>query len=128
MIKLTGDFNEILVRSEAGQEKPYPTLVQALQATQNELSLKGVTGTIVGLYCPAEMSSLNTVGWHFHFVTKDRQFGGHVLDLDLNTGEAQFDITDNFTMRLPAQKNFNDLNLAQDLKEDITKAEQDRRQ
>lgn len=128
MIKLTGDFNEILVRSEAGQEKPYPTLVQALKATQNEMTLKGVKGTIVGLYCPAEMSSLNTVGWHFHFVTSDKQFGGHVLDLNLRTGEAQFDKTDNFTMRLPAQENFNDLNLAQDLKDDITKAEQDRRQ
>ena len=128
MIKLTGDFNEILVRSEAGQQKPYPTLVEALKATQQELPMKNVKGTIVGLYCPAQMQSLNTPGWHFHFVTSDKQFGGHVLGLNLRTGEAQFDETDNFTMRLPAKENFNDLNLAQDLSEDIGKAERDRRQ
>ncbi len=128
VVKLTGDFNEILVRSEAGQKKPYPTLVQALQANQQERTFKKVSGTLVGLYCPAEMSSLNSVGWHFHFVTSDKKFGGHVLELSLSSGEAQFDKTENFAMRLPSDGDFNSLNLAEDLREDIQKAEQDRRQ
>ena len=124
MVKIPADFNEVLVRSESGQEEPYPTLVEALK-TQNEITPKNIRGTIVGLYCPDFMSSLNSVGWHFHFISSDKKIGGHVLELDIKSGEAQFDKTDNFNMGLPAKKNFHELNFKKDLREDIRKAEQD---
>ena len=125
MVKLHGNFNEILIRSESGQVKPYPTLVEALKATQKEFTLQNISGTLVGLYCPEFMSSLNSTGWHFHFISDDKKIGGHVLDLHLDSGEAQFDKTDNFHMGLPKAKNFQELNFNKDLKEDIRKAEQD---
>lgn len=125
VVKLHGTFNEMLVRSELGQSKPYPTLVQALQATQKERTFQNISGTVVGLYCPDFMSSLNSTGWHFHFVSDDKKFGGHVLGLNLNSGEALFDKTDNFDMGLPNKANFNELNFKADLREEIRKAEQD---
>ena len=124
MVKVSGTFNEILIRSEAGAKEPYPTLVEALK-TQKEITPKNIKGTIVGLYCPDFMSSLNSTGWHFHFISADKKFGGHVLDLDLKSGEAQFDKTNNFAMGLPTKKNFHQLNFKQDMQEDIRKAEQD---
>lgn len=124
MIKLSGKFNEILVRSERGAKEPYPTLVEALK-TQNEMTLDNVDGTIVGLYCPDFMSSLNSTGWHFHFITADKKYGGHVLGLNLAKGEAQFDKTDDFNMDLPKKNNFHNLDFNTDLREDIRKAEQD---
>lgn len=102
--------------------------MQALQKTQFELTLKDVDGTIVGLYCPAFMSSLNSVGWHFHFISQDKMYAGHVLGLNLLSGELQLDQTDKFAMFLPDKDNFHNLNLGQDLSEDIRKAEQDRRE
>ena len=71
------------------------------------------------------MSSLNSTGWHFHFISADKKRGGHVLGLNLATGEAQFDKTDAFNMNVPKKNNFHALNFNQDLKEDIRKAEQD---
>ena len=127
MVKIPAEYSQILIRSEAKQSKPYPTLVQALQATQKEVTLKNIRGTIVGLYCPPFMSSLNSVGWHFHFISADKKFAGHVLELGINSGEAQFDKTDKFAMRVPATKDFQSLNLGQDLSEDIHKAEHDKR-
>ena len=124
MIKIKANFNEILVRSERGAKKPYPTLVKALE-TQKEIKQKNINGTIVGLYCPQFMSSLNSVGWHFHFISSDKKFGGHVLELKIKTGEAELDKTDNFTMVLPENKDFQELNFATDLREDIKKAEND---
>lgn len=124
MIKIPAEFNEILVRSERGQSEPYPTLVEALK-TQNEVTRQNISGTIVGLYCPDFMSSLNSTGWHFHFISDDKKFGGHVLGLNIKSGEAQFDKTENFRMGLPDKDNFKELNFNQDLKEDIRKAEQD---
>lgn len=125
MVKIPGEFNEILVRSEAGQVKPYPTLVEALTVTQKEFTFQNIKGTLVGLYCPQFMSSLNSTGWHFHFISEDKKVGGHVLGLHLESGEAQFDKTDNFRMGLPKKENFQELNFNTDLKEDIRKAEQD---
>jgi len=124
-VKIPATFNSILVRSEEGQKKPYPTLVQALQATQQEKNFENISGTVVGLYCPKYMNTLNSVGWHFHFVSADKKFGGHVLEMNIKNGTANFDQTDNFNMKLPNKENFQNLNLAQDLSADIKKAEQD---
>ena len=126
MVKISGDFNEILVRSEKGTTEPYPTLVEALK-TQKEITPQNISGTIVGLYCPDFMSSLNSTGWHFHFISADKKIGGHVLDLNLKSGEAQLDKTDSLKMDSPKKKNFHALNFKQDMKEDIRKAEQDKR-
>lgn len=122
-VKIPAKFNSILVRSEAKQSKPYPTLVQALQATQQEKTFENISGTIVGLYCPDYMGGLNSVGWHFHFVSDDKKWGGHVLDMNIKSGTAEFDVTDNFNMILPTNKDFQTLDLAQDLSSDIHKAE-----
>lgn len=124
MVKIPGEFNEILIRSEKGTKEPYPTLVEALK-TQKEITPKNISGTIVGLYCPEFMSSLNSTGWHFHFISADKKIGGHVLELKIKSGEAQLDKTDGFRLSLPKKKNFHALNFKQDMKEDIRKAEQD---
>lgn len=124
MVKITGKFNSIHVRSESGASKPYPTLVEALK-TQNEVTAENIGGTIVGLYCPDFMSSLNSTGWHFHFICEGRQFGGHVLGVSVDHAEAQFDKTETFRMNLPKMNNFNDLNFNKDLSEEIRIAEKD---
>lgn len=125
MVKVHGTFSEILIRSEAKQFAPYPTLVEALQATQKEFTHKNIKGTVVGLYCPDFMSSLNSTGWHFHFVSDDKKIGGHVLNLNIDRATFQMDKTEDFRMNLPKKKNFSSLNFNRDLKEDIRKAEQD---
>lgn len=128
VIKLRGTFDEIHVRSEAGQSKPYPTLVESLKATQKESAQKNIQGTVVGLYCPAFMSSLNSVGWHFHFISDDKTFGGHVLGLNLKRGTARFDKTDSFRMGLPTDEDFQKLDFNRDMSKDIHSAERDSHQ
>ncbi|MBR3497851.1 MAG: acetolactate decarboxylase [Selenomonadaceae bacterium] len=124
MVKVHGTFNEVHVRSERGASEPYPTLVEALK-TQHEVTFQNISGTVVGLYCPDFMSSLNSTGWHFHFISDDKKVGGHVLGLSVKSGEAQFDKTDSFRLDLPTKENFHALNFKTDMKEDIRKAEQD---
>ena len=125
MVKIPARFNSIHVRSERGAlKKPYPTLVDLLK-NQNEVTLENVDGMIVGLYCPDLMSSLNSTGWHFHFVTDDKKIGGHVLGVNINRGEAQFDKTDAFRMDLPKTEDFNELDFNRDMSGDIRKAEKD---
>ncbi|MBR2214401.1 MAG: acetolactate decarboxylase [Selenomonadaceae bacterium] len=125
MVKLHTEFDSILFRSEYGSEKPYPTLVEALKGKQTEFTEKNIKGTLVGLYCPNYMGELNSVGWHFHFISDDKKKGGHILELSLKDATAYLDQTNKFTMVLHEDKNFHDINLAKDMKEDIRSAEQD---
>ena len=124
VVKISGEFASMHVRSESGAEKPYPTLVEALK-TQNEVTRENIRGTVVGLYCPDFMNSLNSTGWHFHFISEDKKFGGHILGMTINRAEAQFDKTDAFRMNLPKMNNFNELNFKKDLSEEIRIAEKD---
>lgn len=125
MVKLHTEFSSVLFRSEYGSQEPYPTLVEALKGKQTEFTEKDIQGTLVGLYCPSYMGELNSVGWHFHFLSDDKQKGGHILELSLAEGTVYLDQTDKFTMILHDDKKFHDINLAKDMKEDIRSAEQD---
>ena len=125
MVKLPAEFSSVLFRSEYGSKEPYPTLVEALKGKQTEFTEKNIKGTLVGLYCPSYMGELNSVGWHFHFISEDKKKGGHILELSLKEGTAYLDQTDRFTMVLHDDKKFHDINLAKDMKEDIRSAEQD---
>ena len=125
MVKMRAKFPSILFRSEYGSEKPYPPLAEALKGKQTEFTEKNIKGTLVGLYCPSYMGELNSVGWHFHFISKDKKKGGHILELSLKNATAYLDQTDRFNMILHDDKKFHELNLAKDMKDDIRSAEQD---
>ena len=123
MVKITGVFYSIKVRSEFKQEKPYRHLDVALAADQNEFDFEAVRGTMVGLYCPDYMGDLNSVGWHFHFLTEDLSQGGHVLQVSVDKATAQLDATPGFELFLPEEETFQSMELSKDMDEAIHKAE-----
>lgn len=125
MVKLPAEFETVLFRSEYGSKEPYPTLVEALKGKQTEFTEKNIKGTLVGLYCPGYMGELNSVGWHFHFLSNDKKKGGHILEMSLKAGTAYLDKTDKFTMILHDDQKFHEINLAKDMSADIRSAEQD---
>lgn len=83
-IRVTGTFPSLTVRSVPRQHEPYPTLEKALEG-QTVLRLNNSTGTLVGFRFPRYMEGVNVAGYHFHYIDKDYQRGGHVLDF---TAEA----------------------------------------
>lgn len=123
MIKAEGTFTEMQVRSELPQSKPYKPLAEVLETDQTFFNYENIQGTVVGLYCPAYMNDLNAVGWHFHFISEDRQAGGHVLNLSTEEIEVSADRSDYFAMVLPDNEMFNNFDLTIDQSEDIKKVE-----
>ncbi|MBR6338029.1 MAG: acetolactate decarboxylase [Ruminococcus sp.] len=122
-IRIDGSFKMMHARSELKQEEPYKTLAEALSTDQREFKWKNIKGTVVGLYCPEYMNDLNAVGWHLHFISEDRNLGGHVLDLSFDQATLSIDSTDGFNMLLPETKMFPTLDLTKDQSEDIKKVE-----
>lgn len=124
MVKIEGTFSSIKVRSEYKQEKPYRDLDVALAADQVEFDHENARGTMVGLYCPSFMGGLNSIGWHFHFITEDLKQGGHVLQVSVDEAVAELDATSGFELMLPEDDTaFQTMDLSRDMDEAIHRAE-----
>ena len=123
MIRIDGMFREVNVRSVYAQEGPYKRLAEVMETDQTFYDYENTEGTIVGLYCPPYMAALNAVGWHLHFISKDKTKGGHVLGINFDDAELIWDDTDEFMTKLPQSEMFAGFDLTIDQTEDIKKAE-----
>lgn len=122
MAKIDGEFNMAHVRSVPKQEKPYRPLSQVADE-QKEYEYKNVKGTIIALYCPDYMEGINLPTWHFHFITDQRDKGGHLLDINIKSVKGSMDKMDSYKLVLPTSSTFSNMELATDLSKETEKAE-----
>jgi acetolactate decarboxylase len=121
-LKIEGRFSKVKARSVPRQTQPYPTLAQAVEK-QAVFTFTDVEGTMVGLRCPSFLNGVNVPGYHFHFLTKDRQAGGHVLDCSLANLTVQVDPTCRLNLVLPEEPDFFTVHLEKDKQGDLEKLE-----
>jgi acetolactate decarboxylase len=121
-IKVEGKFPLLKVRSAARQKKPFPVLTEAIKE-QKIFELKGQEGTLVGFRFPPYTEGINVPGYHFHFLSKDKTLGGHVLDLQVQGAYIQLDESHKFSMDLPGSEDFLKFRFEADTKEAIQKIE-----
>ena len=121
-IKIHSRFPTILLRSVPRQSGGTP-LLKVVEEQQVTWSIKDIEGTVVGLFCPAFMSSLNSRGWHLHFISDDRKVGGHVLDLSINGSEMELSRMDAISIQLPGTSGFQSKDLGSDRAEEIGRIE-----
>lgn len=123
LIKITGNFKTMYVRSELKQDKPYKPLAEALKTAQREFYYENIPGTIVGLYCPSYMDTLNSVGFHFHFISDDRTKGGHIFKLSADNLKVELDKTSKLKIEFSDTNDFQKLNLSKNMSADINAVE-----
>ena len=123
MIRIDGMFREMCVRSVHGQQEPYRRLVDVLTREQTLFHYENIEGTLVGLYCPPYMSALNAVGWHLHFLSKDKTKGGHMLGVNVEDAVLTWKDLNAFEVRLPQGERFSGFDLTVDQSADIEKVE-----
>ncbi|MDX9880988.1 MAG: acetolactate decarboxylase [Prolixibacteraceae bacterium] len=121
-IKLHGTFNRVKTRSVPAQQKPYRPLVE-VTASQPEFEAQSITGTLSGFYCPPFVTGINVPGYHLHFLSDDHTFGGHVLEIELVSGELFLDQINDFRLILPEEGGFLDTDLTNDLSGDLEEVE-----
>jgi len=121
-VRLHGTFSRVKTRSVPAQEKPYPPLTE-VTANQPEFETQSVTGTLSGFYCPPFVTGLNVSGYHLHFLSDDKSFGGHVLEFELSEGKLMLDQINNFRLILPEEGGFLDTDLTNDLSGDVDDVE-----
>lgn len=122
-LRIDGVFSYIKTRSVPAQQKPYLPLTE-VTANQPVFEFSIVEGTIVGFLCPAYVAGVNVPGYHLHFLTSNRNAGGHVLDFIVKQAVISVDYTSEFLMILPGEESdFYELDLTGDSQEEIEKIE-----
>ncbi len=121
-IRIDGLFKIVNVRSVPKQSPPYVPLIQVVQK-QSLFTFENFEGTLIAFRCPDYAKGINVPGYHFHFISKDKQKGGHVLDFTLEHGTANIEKLNEFLMLLPSDKAFYDASLSGDKEKELNKIE-----
>ena len=115
-IRATGTFTSLSLRaackSESGVDLVAATAGQAL------FDFADIAGTLVGFWSPAYSKSIAIPGHHMHFISADRQHGGHVLDLSTDALFVELNDVNDVRLAIPETSAF----LGADLTGDTTEA------
>ena len=79
---------------------------------------------MVCIYYPDYMDGINAPGWHLHFISEDRKWGGHVFDLQMRRGEVFLDKISRIEIQLPSEPAFDTYSLKEASQQDIKEVEQ----
>jgi len=99
------------------------TLLKTAASGQQEFHFQDLRGTLVGLWSPAFAASFSVPGYHFHFLSEDRQHGGHVLDCRASEVEIDSCAITEMHVSLPETEQFLAADLSRDSVEDLLTAE-----
>lgn len=99
-IKATGFFEHIKTRSIHKQQKPYQPLAEVAK-TQSEFVYDHTEGSVMGFYCPEMTKSIAVPGFHLHFLNRDKDGGGHLLELQTETITVELNTISRMHLVLP---------------------------
>ncbi|KAM7198207.1 alpha-acetolactate decarboxylase [Naviculisporaceae sp. PSN 640] len=112
--RLEGSFKTVRVRTAGGQIKPRESMIAVVER-QTAHTFENVRGAMIGFRSPEWVTGLNVVGHHLHFISDDRQRGGHVLGLETDGEvEVQVSLLKKFHMEVPTEGDFNEAGLVVD--------------
>jgi len=120
-LRLDGIFESIHAR--AVHAVPQNTRLVDAAKTQSEFHFENIEGTLVGFWSPRYASSFSVPGYHFHFISKDRTKGGHLLDCSARKLKARVQVLLEYNIRLPDSGPFLTTNLSKDPSSELAKTE-----
>jgi acetolactate decarboxylase len=120
-LRVEGRFAAMRVRSVPKQENYRPLLEVAQE--QPVFTFADIEGSLVGFFTPAFMGSLNVPGLHLHFLSADRQRGGHLLECRPSRVRAGVQLISTLELALPMSLDYLTWDFHRDTKQDLDKAE-----
>jgi acetolactate decarboxylase len=121
-IRIEGFFPYVKTRSVPRQDKPYPPLAEVAKK-QSVFEFTKVEGVIVAFRYPQYLAGINLAGYHCHFISADRQRGGHLLDCRVEGATVAVDAIPNLYLRLPETQAFLRQDLSKEKKHELEKVE-----
>ncbi len=120
-IRIDGTFSYVKTRVVPRSEN-YKPLVEATK-NQPVFDFHDVRGCLAGFYTPRFMESLNAPGYHLHFLSEDRQHGGHLIECALGKVRIGIQHVPKLDVGLPMTLDYLTTDLTRDVSKDLDKAE-----
>jgi acetolactate decarboxylase len=119
--RIEGRFSVVKTRVMKAVRKG--TSLKAAASGQEEFLFEEVEGTLVGLWSPSFAGSFSVPGYHFHFLSTDRQRGGHVLECKALDVSVEGCVMNEIHVSLPETEEFLRADLTRDPQDDLMRAE-----
>lgn len=104
--KVSGDFKKMKCGGLAKQSPPYTEGLDVLIPNRPIYEREDFKGTLVGFFCPAFIGDINVAGFHFHFISDDKKFGGHVMEFEAANLKVSLDEMRQYDFMLPESSDF----------------------
>lgn len=98
-LNVEGTFEFLRTRSVNRQIEPYPSL-EAVIENEAIFEFDTVEGQMPTFFIPEQFERIHPPGFHAHFITADRDGGGHVYDFRANSLTVEFDRLDSIRLDL----------------------------
>ncbi len=120
-IRVEGRFASMRVRSVPKQEN-YRPLAEVAE-DQTVFTFSDIEGSLVGFFTPAFMASVNVPGLHLHFLSVNRQKGGHLLECRPSRVRAGVQLLSILELALPMSLDYLTWDFQRDTKKDLDTVE-----
>ncbi|MDB5347059.1 MAG: D-psicose/D-tagatose/L-ribulose 3-epimerase [Schlesneria sp.] len=108
--RIHGKFASVVASAPPLLKKPYPR-IDKVGPMRKSYTFEDLEGTIVGYYSPVFAQDVGVPGYHLHFISDDKQHGGHVESFSLTGGCIDAVRINEMTLRLPTSKEYDDCKL-----------------
>jgi len=122
-IRIKGAFATMNTRAEYPAAEPYTTLSEHMKTKQTLFNYTKTEGVAVGFWLPAYLARTNVPGYHFHFLSTDKQSGGHIFNFTSHKITVEMDEIKGFTVEANTHPDFKKVNLKADRAAELKKIE-----
>lgn len=126
-IHVSGKFKLVKARAFPPVQKPYLPLAAMLDK-QHFFDHADINGDLIGFRIPKFMEGPHIAGYHFHFLSKDEAFGGHMVDLIAEDITVEIDPLSSYTMDIPQTAEYDNFDFKKDRREDVKSVENGKKQ
>ncbi|KAM0254388.1 hypothetical protein ACHAQJ_006857 [Trichoderma viride] len=112
--RVDGLFQSVAVRTAGGQNCRHED-IKELHRRQTTYEFTNVRGSLIGFRSPEFLQGVSVAGDHLHFISDERDRGGHVLECtSANDVKISASILSNIHLELPDDDDYNEVNLKLD--------------
>ncbi len=112
-VRVDGVMARVRTRVTRRQHPPFRPLAE-VAAEQIETTTIDRAGSLVGFWMPAIYQGITVAGLHLHFLSDDREIGGHVLDVTVRSALLRITAYSRLELQLPDDEQFRRTELTHD--------------
>ncbi|MBO9201018.1 MULTISPECIES: acetolactate decarboxylase [Niastella] len=126
-IHISGQFSYLKTRAFPPVKEHDHTPLTSMLNLQHFFEFNNAQGDLIGYRLPSFMDNTNISGYHFHFLSAQKNAGGHIIDVKADKITIEIDQLDSYSVQVPATNDFEKFDFKKNRAEDIKSVERGQR-